>query len=111
MSFGAERTNASIKFLVTEQTQVGQVRREAIRLAQNSEFTESHLGKIALLATELATLTVDHKGADVEEPRDWHLREVNLCNDLVRNRLNVSTGITVPHHHSVREDKILSPLT
>lgn len=56
------------------------------------------------------TLRLDHKGADVEVPRDWPLREGNLCNVIERNRLNVPARVTVPDHNSVRDDKILSPL-
>ena len=64
------------------------------------------------LQQERATTTfrVDLKGADIEEPRDWPLREGNVYDVVERNRLNVSACIPVPHHNSAREDKILSPL-
>jgi len=47
-------------FVVTDLSHVGEVRREAIRLAQNSAFSELGIGKVALIATELATNLVKH---------------------------------------------------
>ena len=47
-------------FVVTDLRHVGEVRREAIRLAQNSAFNELGIGKVALIATELATYLVKH---------------------------------------------------
>ena len=45
---------------ITEMSQVGQARREAVLLAQQSGFNESYVGKIALIATELGTNLVKH---------------------------------------------------
>ena len=47
-------------FVVTDLSHVGEVRREAIRLAKNSAFNEVGIGKVALIATELATNLVKH---------------------------------------------------
>jgi anti-sigma regulatory factor (Ser/Thr protein kinase) len=49
-----------LRMAVTEQSEVGQARRDALRLAQNSDFKEPHLGRIALLAAELATNLAKH---------------------------------------------------
>ena len=45
---------------ITEMSQVGQARREAVLLAKKSGFNESYVGKIALIATELGTNLVKH---------------------------------------------------
>jgi len=47
-------------FVVTDLSHVGEVRREAICLAKNSAFNELGIGKVALIATELATNLVKH---------------------------------------------------
>ena len=47
-------------FVVTDLSHVGDVRREAIRLAKTSAFNELGIGKVALIATELATNLVKH---------------------------------------------------
>ncbi|MBB5862895.1 ATP-binding protein [Xanthomonas sp. 3058] len=49
-------------FRVDETSQVGQARREAVALAQILTFDESACGRVALVATELATNLVKHGG-------------------------------------------------
>ena len=45
---------------LTNQSQVAQARREAIHLAEDAGFNESCVGKVAVLATELATNLLKH---------------------------------------------------
>ncbi|KEZ96502.1 transcriptional regulator, partial [Xanthomonas vasicola pv. vasculorum NCPPB 895] len=47
-------------FRVDETSQVGQARREATALAQTLAFDEASCGRVALVATELATNMVKH---------------------------------------------------
>lgn len=47
-------TGSNAPFLVTEASQVGQVRRAAIRLAETQEFSEETAGQVGIVATELA---------------------------------------------------------
>lgn len=47
---------------VEEATQVGQVRRDAVALAQASGFDEDGCGRVALVATELCTNLLNHAG-------------------------------------------------
>jgi anti-sigma regulatory factor (Ser/Thr protein kinase) len=54
---------SQLSFSITEMSQVGQVRREAIRLAQHSGLNEVCVGKVALIATELGTNLVKHATA------------------------------------------------
>src|SRR5688572_18523485 len=51
---------SQLSSLITEISQVGQARREAVLLAKKSGFNESYVGKIALIATELGTNLVKH---------------------------------------------------
>jgi anti-sigma regulatory factor (Ser/Thr protein kinase) len=56
---------------VTEQSQVGHARREAIRLAKHADFNEVDVGKVALIATELANNLVKHATGGQMLMRAW----------------------------------------
>lgn len=47
---------------VTEATQVGEARRQAVRLAESRGLAEATVGRVALVATELASNLVKHTG-------------------------------------------------
>lgn len=67
---------------ITELSQVGQARREAVRLAQHSGFNDSLVGKVALLATELGTNLVKHATAGQLLMRAWESAE-GTCFELL----------------------------
>jgi anti-sigma regulatory factor (Ser/Thr protein kinase) len=45
---------------ITDMSQVGQARRDAVLLAEHSGFSETYVGRIALIATELGSNLVKH---------------------------------------------------
>ena len=49
-----------LRVAVTERSEAGQARREALQLAGSFGFKEPHLGRIALVATELASNLAKH---------------------------------------------------
>lgn len=59
------RAEAQLCFNVREQSDVGECRRTASRLAQGRGFDEEEVGKISIVATELAANLVRHGGGGV----------------------------------------------
>lgn len=55
-------TPEQIVCTVTDASSVGSVRRQAVALSQRAEFGETETGRVALVATELATNLVRHAG-------------------------------------------------
>lgn len=53
---------AQCEIKISEKSQVGEVRRQAIRLAQLAEFSEVKQSEVAIIATEMATNLVLHAG-------------------------------------------------
>ncbi|MFA4658116.1 ATP-binding protein, partial [Xanthomonas perforans] len=64
---------------VEEGTQVGQVRREAVALAQACGFDEDGCGRVALVATELCTNLLNHAGGG----------QMQLCSVAGRDGLGI----------------------
>jgi anti-sigma regulatory factor (Ser/Thr protein kinase) len=56
------RAEAQLCFEVREQSDIGEYRRTASRLAQGRGFDEEEVGKVSIVATELATNLVRHGG-------------------------------------------------
>jgi anti-sigma regulatory factor (Ser/Thr protein kinase) len=59
------RAEAQLCFEVREQSDIGECRRTASRLAQGRGFDEEEVGKVSIVATELATNLVHHGGGGV----------------------------------------------
>jgi anti-sigma regulatory factor (Ser/Thr protein kinase) len=57
--------SVSIGIAIDETTQVGQARRNAQQLASEAGFDETDAGRVALVATELATNVIKHGGGGV----------------------------------------------
>ena len=54
------RPACHVSFDVTEASQVGEVRRAAVRIAQGMGFDETATGRVALVVTELGNNLVRH---------------------------------------------------
>ena len=72
---------------VLETSQIGEARRQAIRLAQLAGFDEPNRGKAAIIVTELATNLVRHaRGGEI------HLQTVNGSSPLSMDITAVDRG-------------------
>jgi anti-sigma regulatory factor (Ser/Thr protein kinase) len=62
MEIGTPPTMLTVEIPVTESSQVGEARRAATRLAEALNFAETDTGRVAIVATELASNVLKHGG-------------------------------------------------
>ena len=77
---------------VSDISQVGEARRIVARLSREAQFSETVQGRLAIVATEMATNLVRHAGSG-----KLLVQEIMTANGLALELLSLDTGPGIPH--------------